>query len=136
MNLTEYIGKYVCYGNENGGFCWGKIKSVIRINTAKGEADVFVLTDRIVCSGKPYQGNISHIDKETILRLDKIDLKRDIVVKEEVFKDLTDDELFLMMMDGEVNTAGNLGRGVQALVESAVWDSSIVKQALEDRLVK
>ena len=89
-----------------------------------------------MCSGKPYKGNIRHIDKETILRLDKIDLKRDIVVKDEVFKDLTDDELFLLMMDGEVNTAGNYGRGVQALIESAVWDSSIVKQALENRLAK
>ena len=136
MNLTEYIGKHVCYGNENGGFCWGKIKSVVRVNTPQGEADVFVLTDRIVCSGKPYKGNIRHIDKETTLRLDKIDLKRDIVVKDEVFKDLTDDELFLLMMDGEVNTAGNYGRGVQALIESAVWDSSIVKQALENRLAK
>lgn len=135
MDYSQYIGKYVCYGDDDGGFCFGKIKGVIQINTQKGKRDAFVMTDRTTCPGKPYK-NIRHHPKDTGLLIENISLDRDIVDKDEVFKDLTDDELFLLIMQGEVNLdrLGNKGLGIKNLCESAGCDSSVVRQALDDRL--
>ena len=135
----QYIGKYVCYGNDDGGFCWGKIKSVVRINTRDGEKDAFIMTDRTTCNGKPYTANnVRHHPGNTLLQIDKISLERDIVEKDEMFKDLTDDELFLLVMQGEVDLTrfGNKGLGIRNLCESATFDTTVVKQVLAERLEK
>jgi hypothetical protein len=135
MDYSQYVGKYVCYGNSDGGFCWGKIKSAVQINSQKGFKDAFVLTDRITCPGLPYK-NMRRHSGDTLLQIDKISLEQDIVEKDEPFKDLTDDELFLLVMRGEVNLArlGNKGLGIKNLLESTSWDAGVVKQALADRL--
>lgn len=46
--MSEYIGKYVCYDQMDGGACWGKIKDEAVVNTMNGEKSVFILTDRYV----------------------------------------------------------------------------------------
>jgi len=45
----SHIGKYVCYGEEDGSFTWGRIKDEGWENTASGEREVFILTDRMTC---------------------------------------------------------------------------------------
>jgi hypothetical protein len=87
--------------------------------------------------GKPYtRNNIRHHYKDTLLLVEKILLDRDIVNKDEVFADLTDDELFLLIMQGEVDLQrlGSKGLGIKNLCESSVCDSSVVRDALDSRL--
>lgn len=45
---SPYIGKYVCYDQMDGGACWGRIKDEARVNTMKGEKEVFILEERWV----------------------------------------------------------------------------------------
>jgi hypothetical protein len=104
----NFIGKYVCYGNDKGGFCWGKIKSEVRINTPEGEKPAFILTDRMTCQSPPYEvKRVRHHDKETLVRKDLLNLERDIVEKGASLLNLSEDELFVLMMGGEVN-GGNI----------------------------
>lgn len=49
MEDKSFIGKYVCYGEEDGSFTWGRIKDEGLVNTPEGEREVFVLTDRMTC---------------------------------------------------------------------------------------
>lgn len=49
MEEKPFIGKYVCYGEEDGSFTWGRIKDEGWVNTPTGEQEVFVLTDRMTC---------------------------------------------------------------------------------------
>jgi len=46
--MSEFIGKFVCYDQADGGFCWGRIKDEAVVNTIHGEKEVFILTDRYV----------------------------------------------------------------------------------------
>jgi len=43
------VGKYVCYGEEDGSFSWGRIVDEGVVNTPKGEKEVFILEDRTTC---------------------------------------------------------------------------------------
>ena len=97
----DFIGKYVCFGKEDM-FCWGKIKSVVTINTAEGLKQAFVLTERM--SG-PHGGcqKIVRNSRDTLLRIDQIDLERDIIDSErDVFRGLSDEDLFLMVLQNDV----------------------------------
>ena len=138
-NMAEsgkYVGKYVCYGNEDGGFCWGKIKSIGRVLTTKGEKDVLILTDRITCSGKPYAAsNILHHDGDTILQLDKISPDRDIIDKsrEQLADCLSDDELFILVMNGELMPRNDIPTGIMNMLESSGVE---MKEVLRKRLEK
>lgn len=46
--LDEYIGRFVCYEQLDGGACWGRIKAAVKVNTIEGEKDSFILADRYV----------------------------------------------------------------------------------------
>lgn len=46
--MNDFIGKYVCYDQMDGGACWGRIKDEAVVNTMNGEKSVFILTDRYV----------------------------------------------------------------------------------------
>lgn len=49
MEEKLFVGKYVCYGEEDGSFTWGRIKDEGSENSPQGWKDVFILTDRITC---------------------------------------------------------------------------------------
>ena len=49
MSEKSYVGKYVCYGEKDGSFSWGRIKDEGVVNTPNGEREVFILTDRMTC---------------------------------------------------------------------------------------
>jgi hypothetical protein len=109
--MNEFVGKYVCYGNKNGQFCWGKIKAEIVIQTIGGLRDAFVLSERM--SG-PYPSGcrIRKWTTDTVLRKDQIDLEHDVFDRDvREFQNVTNDELFLLVMDAEVglNALKNLG---------------------------
>ena len=134
----KFIGKYVCYGNKDGGFCWGKIKGVCKVNTSKGEVFAFIMTERTTYMGTPYVfSRICHQSGDTLLQVDKINIEQDIVEKDAMFEDLTSDDLFLLIMEGDVDLSrlGNKGLGIKNLCESSSVDTHIVKQVLEQRLV-
>ena len=106
----DFIGKYVCYGNDVGGFCWGKIKAVVKINTPKGEKPAFVLTERLTCSRPPYTiGNVNRHDHDTLVRQDLLNLEKDIVDRDANMSQLNDEEMFVIMMGGEVPDGINTG---------------------------
>jgi hypothetical protein len=45
----SFVGKYVCFAKDDGSFTWGRIKDQGFQNSVKGEREVFILTDQIVC---------------------------------------------------------------------------------------
>lgn len=45
----SFVGKYVCFAKPDGSFTWGRIKDQGFTNSVKGEKEVFILTDQIVC---------------------------------------------------------------------------------------
>lgn len=45
----RFIGKYVCYGEPDGSFSWGRIVNEGVVNTPKGDKEVFILSDRMTC---------------------------------------------------------------------------------------
>lgn len=96
----SYVGKYVCYGNKEGLFCWGKIEAEGIVNTAKGLRGVFILVDRM--SG-PHNGSVTRIQGRTTIRKEMLDLEHDIFDKEAGLEDLTDDQLFLLVLSGEID---------------------------------
>ena len=93
----EYVGKYVCHQRIDGGACWGKIKDQGFINTMDGEKEMVILTDRYVRYVDPYKRNrffgvptnaiesengiflVKSIPGDSILRLDVIDVEKDII---------------------------------------------------------
>ena len=99
VSMDSFIGKYVCYGNECGQFCWGHIKAECELNTVNGPMEAFILDQRM--SG-PYPGTprIRRFKGDTILRKDQIDLEKDIFTDDvREFNTITDEELFLMVLD-------------------------------------
>jgi hypothetical protein len=46
--MSEYIGKFVCYNQADGGACWGRIKDEAIVNSMDGEKEVFILEHRYV----------------------------------------------------------------------------------------
>jgi len=97
--MESYIGKYVCHGNNCGQFCWGHIKDECSVNTVGGPKEAFILDQRM--SG-PYPGypRIRRFNGDTILRKDQIDLEKDVFTDDvREFKTITDEELFLMVLD-------------------------------------
>jgi len=126
------LGKFVCFGNDKGGFCWGRIVEEVKVNSPKGWMEAFVLEDRMVCSEPPYtSSNIHSIHGRTIIRCDKIDLKRDVVEKNQTLADFTDDELFLLTMQGSLDAKAirerGLASGFVAMIESmAAKENTII----------
>ena len=44
-----FVGKFICYGEEDGSFSFGKIVDEGIVNTPKGEREVFILENRTTC---------------------------------------------------------------------------------------
>ena len=44
-----FVGKFVCYGEEDGSFSWGRIVDEGVVNSPEGEKEVFILADRTTC---------------------------------------------------------------------------------------
>lgn len=132
--LEELVGKHICYGNRDGGFCWGRIKAAVKVNTAKGEQDAFIVSDRKTCTGRT--ASIQNHDRDTLLLVNMIDLDNDVVDKENLFKEFTDDELFLLIMDGFDNLSGhgNIGLGLKNMITARQFSGEIVKDELAGRL--
>ena len=131
METESYIGKYVCYGNTNGMFCWGKIESERVINTAKGLREVFVLVDRMT---GPHNGQIIHIQGRTTVRKELLNLEKDIFTKKMGMEDLTDDQLFLFVLSGDMESV-HLGLMNMLRSESSKEKlEKVAKDELESRM--
>jgi len=90
------IGKYVCYGDEDGGFRWGKIASECVMNTIDGPKDAMVLEGNMSCAS--LKGHIERHDGPRILRKDIIDMEADILDNDGSIGNLDDDDLFRVSM--------------------------------------
>lgn len=121
----SYKGKIVVYRNVDGGFCYGRIKDEVVVNTMEGEKAAFILEDRIVgylcdakgkvefprnqlltsaiCQdGKEFFLRTTHVPRDSILRLDAIDVEKDIMAFDDLLGQFTDDELFVIILVGKV----------------------------------
>ena len=69
----SFVGKYVCYAADDGSFTFGRIEDQGWVRTVKGEREVFVLTNQIVCRVAR-----SELELETIGRIrNRIEAKRE-----------------------------------------------------------
>ena len=130
----DLIGKYVCYGNEEGGFCWGKIVGETKINMIEGKVAAFIIDDRMTCKGKGHRV-IKH-DKSTILPRSGINLDTDILNEESLMADFDNEQLFRVAMGdmscvglGVKNMAEHGCKGVEASVADTA--ASILKERME-----
>lgn len=134
----SFEGKYVYYGNAEGGFCFGRIESEAKVGSPDNPREVFILVNRMSCMGG--QGTITtHVGK-SILRKDKIDLKKDVYEKMRGLDTLTEEQLFLCMMTGDVDrdvVNDSIGRGVAMMLYREKGEEGFVgacKSELESRM--
>lgn len=98
--MSGFIGKYVCWGDDVGMFCWGRIKAEVVVNTADGLKEAFILDERM--SGGGGRGIQKH-NRDTILQKDRINVERDVFDRDvQEFESISNDDLFLLMMDSDV----------------------------------
>ena len=127
------VGKYVCYGDENGGFVWGRICRESTINTIDGIKDVFILEDGMNCRGSGEK--IRKFQGERILRRDVINSELDIIDKDGSLKDLGDEELFRASL-GDMTA---LTLGVKNMAEAGASEmkegvANMAADILKDRM--
>jgi hypothetical protein len=132
---VSYVGKYVCYGNEEGLFCWGRIESEVKVNTSKGLKEAFVLEGRMT---GPHHGQVLHIHGKTTVRKEMLDLERDIFDKDtRGLEGLTDDQLFLLVLSGTVDgEVEGVHRGVMNMLKAEAGSAleKLAKEELEKRV--
>lgn len=134
----SFKGKYVYYGNDEGGFCFGRIESEAKVNTVEGEKRVFILVNRMSCMGG--KSDIMVHKGRSNLRVDKIDLKKDVFEKMQGLDTLTEEQLFLCMMSGGVDrdvVNDTIGRGVAMMLYREKGEDGFVgacKSELECRM--
>jgi len=129
----SFVGKYVCWGNAEGGFCFGRIESEAAVNTAKGRKEVFVLVDRLSRSAS---GHVARIPYKTTLRKEMIDLANDVFDRKPGFDTMTDEQLFLTMLKGEAEPGDTAGMpmGLANMVTAGGDDlQELAKEELEKR---
>lgn len=134
----SFVGKYVYYGNNEGGFCFGKIESEAKVGSLKEEKEVFILVNRMSCMGGG--SDIMVHRGRSILRKDKINLEKDIFEKMQGLDILTEEQLFLCMMSGGVDkdvVNDTIGRGVAMMLYREKGEDGFVgacKLELEHRM--
>lgn len=150
--MGEYDGKYVCYGSAEGKFCWGRIVGEAKVNTVLGLKEVFILEDRMTgpygtraASGQKHKKNpkmVPNVEKHkgrTILQKDAIDLKKDIVDRDllgegRLLDEVTDEQLFVMVLSGELQAEG-MNRGLANMImaqENGLED--VLKKEMNKRM--
>lgn len=100
--MSSYIGKFVLYGNEIGGFCWGRISAEVKTNDTSGVVDNFVLKERL----SYYHGRFTKINHDTLIKKSTLDLDRDIVSLDYGtggFNQLSNEDLLLLALGGNVS---------------------------------
>lgn len=141
-DYDSFVGKYVCYGDFKGGFCWGRIDSVVSINTFLGFKKAFILTGRMSCyssevqdkNGKVTSGTIQHHKGKTLLRCDVLNLERDIIDNVgKLTASLTEEDLFMLVMGG--TNIETLSRKVGNAVANVLMTKE-VESAISDELRK
>ena len=149
--MSKFVGKYVCYGREDGTFCWGRIESENEVNSVHGPKKVFILTERITCSlpawverhsvisgpiGKPRATIVTHAPpsdkvklvvrhhkRRTTLRKEEIDLERDIIDRDGLgLEGMEKDALFLLIMTRKIEEMPGLNQGGKNILKSEVGD--------------
>lgn len=135
--MSGFIGKYVCYGNDAGMFCWGRIKDEAEVNTVDGPKEVFILDQRM--SG-PHVGmeRIRCHKGDTILQKDKIDLEKDVFDRDvREFEAVSNEDLFLIVLNQEAGLKGLKSLGPWNMLKSGMdqrGDFNIASQVLKKRL--
>jgi len=155
---SEYIGKYVCYDQADGGACWGRIKDEAKVNTMKGEKEVFILADRYVryvrgkslkdfrryypdmndpALWKPMSKNdpdseffheVRKIKGDSTLRKEMIDLDKDIVDLSDILSVVSEEVLFKAVLSRSSGQVG--GRNALEIgIRSLIADSSMSDEA-------
>ena len=127
---SSFIGKFVCFGTAEGLFCWGKIDSEIVVNTAKGKREAFVLVDRLT---GPHNGTVAQQHGPTTIRKEMLNLERDIFDRKKGLEDLSDDQLFLLVLNGEF-TDMHLGMKNMMQSEAGKEIEEMAKKTLNKRL--
>jgi len=140
----SFIGRYVCFGRQDGTFCWGRIERESSINTGDGLKEAFVLTGMMTCSlpmnvpgmvasATPTGAVVSNVANpgagspqtklglrrykgERIIRKDVIDLSRDVFDVEGILAGMSDDEMFMFVMSRRLDGAKGVPLGIQNMV--------------------
>jgi len=142
LERPNYVGRFVCYEQLDGGACWGKIKDLVYINTQNGEKPAFILTNRIVRYSRNKnvktfrrfypnynEGDLSlsrpvdagsdgledgdyflenrFIGRDSLLRLDSINVERDVVDCSKFLDLLSEGDLFLAVLRGNIDYEAN-----------------------------
>jgi len=132
--VMNYVGKYVCYGNDEEGFCVAKIIGTGSVNTPDGPKDVFIVDDRI-CG---QVGRFFRIRGRTNLRVERLNLMTDVFNFEPGMGIMTDEQLFLTMLNGRADLADGVPLGLANMLTALKGQevSAMAKEELEKRQVQ
>ena len=127
-------GKYVCYGDADGKFCWGRIVGEATVNSPFGPKEVFILEDRMT---GPHGNGVVHQTGRTTVRKEKLCVETDVVERKMGMEDLNDEELFLVVMSGRLEDSQCVNRGTLNMMKHEMGAEQIMsaaKETLNERL--
>ena len=140
-----FKGHYVCFGREDGTFCWGKIEDEVPVNTPEGPRTSFLLSGMITCStplgtpgpvahatgtgaaisnaavyGAASKKNkklgLRHHNGQRLVRRDSLKMERDVMDLDGILDGLTDDEMFIFVMSRRLDDVAGVPLGVRNMV--------------------
>jgi len=166
LQECEFKGQYVCFGREDGTFCWGKIEGEVPVNTPEGPRTNFLLSGMITCSipmGTPgpvvhatlngaavsnaaaagastnkKKLGLRHHKGERLVRCDSLNLKRDVMDLDEILDGLTDDEMFIFVMRMRLDDVAGIPLGVKNMVLQGIntLPEAAEKKAIEKKAIE
>lgn len=129
------VDKYVCFRNsDTGGFCCGRIKAEAQMNTLGGKQPALILTDVMTCQGLGL--TLEHPRGDRMIQTRVLNLKTDVIDRSEAFGDMTAEDMFLMLMEGEVDTAkySKNQKVIHDIVKNGGMASSDIRSEMDKRM--
>lgn len=132
--MVNFVGKYLCYGDKESGFCVARIVGEGRVNTPEGPKEVFIVDERIC--GKV--GSVYRIHGKTNFRVEKVNPKTDIFDYEPGMCTMTDEQLFLTMLNGRFEVVEGVTLGLANMMTALAGDgvTELAKKELAKRQVQ
>ncbi len=91
---------------------------------------MFILEDRM--TGPHGKGRVEHQNGRTTVRKEKLNLKTDVVERTMNMEGMNDEELFIMMMSGNVDDVPTLNLGAKNMMKHEIGEKKVMEEAKKE----
>ena len=124
----------MCLHREDGSGCWGRVVGESEVNTADGQKECFILSERYIRSNI---GKTSRVSWETMLRKDQVDLERDVCDVRDFLKGADEGEILKALLRGKCVNGNMDGMSLSEMGLQSMLDGSgeaVLREELEGRM--